>query len=110
MATPITVKRIEQSFRERVSELLEEPEYQSENTRAAYAIDADGTPVVKVAVANVPLDYDLWEGMRNPAGIGCYSVGLPEFWEFYANRRKRKIDEFGRQSIFQIPCTYDSAS
>ena len=110
MAAPMTLKRFEQSFKDRVSELLEEPEYQSDNNQAAYAVDADGSPVVKVAVANVPLDYDLWEGMRNPAGIGCYPVGLPEFWEFYANRRKRRIDESGRQSIFQIPRTFESAS
>ena len=110
MGSAITVKKVEQVFKERVSELLEEPEYQTNSNQTIYAMDEKGDPIVKVAIGNVSLDYDLWEDMRNPASIGCYPVGLPEFWEFYANRRKRKIDESGRQSIFQIPRTYDSAS
>ena len=110
MGKAITVKRVEQSFKARVSELLGEPEYRSDANETVYAIDANGDPVVKVAVGNVPLDYDLWEGMRNPAGIGCYPIGLPGFWEFYANRRKRKIDKSGRPSIFQIPQSFESAS
>lgn len=109
METAITVNRVEKYFTTRVSELLVEPEYQADANSSDYAMDTRGIPIVKVAVGNVPLDYDLWKGMRNPAGIGSYPVGLPEFWEFYANRRKRTFDESGRRSVFQIPQSFESA-
>ncbi|MBN1685676.1 MAG: hypothetical protein JW852_03430 [Spirochaetales bacterium] len=110
MGTPITIENIEQVLKDRVAELLEEPEYKTDFNSDVYALDADGNPIVKVAAANVSLEYDLWEGMRNPASIGCYPAGMPEFWEYYAHRRKRNIDETGRYSIFQIPRSYESAS
>ncbi len=110
MGVSITVKGIEQVFQDRVAELLDEPEYKTDANHDLYALDPDGTPIVKAAAGNVPLSYDLWEGMRNPASIGFFPAGLPEFWEYYAHRRKRTVDETGRRSIFQIPVSYESAS
>lgn len=107
---PISIDHIEKVFKERIAELLEEPEFHIEEIDASYALEDDGSPIVKVSAANVELSHDLWKGMRNPAGIGSYPAGLPEFWEFYAHRRKRSIDETGRRSIFQIPRSFSSAA
>ena len=45
---------------------------------------------MKLAVGNVPLDYDLWEGLRNPAIIGMYPAGLKEIWNSTLIAGKRK--------------------
>ena len=109
MNTDITVEKLTNSFKEKISELQDEPEFQWKREAVKYALDEKGEPCVKLAIGNVPLGYDLWEGLRNPALVGLYPVGLPEIWEFYANRRKTGLDESGRKTIFQIPHSYDFA-
>lgn len=94
-------------FKEKITELQREPAFES-STPLPYAVD-NGTPHVKVAVGNVPLTYDLWKGLKNPAVVGLYPAGLREIWEFYAYRRKTGVDESGRPTIFQIPRSFDSA-
>ena len=93
----------------RVAELQDEPEFQWKHESIKYAVDEDGDPSVKVAMGNVPLDYDLWKGLRNPAVMGIYPAGLKEIWDYHANRRRAQVDEYGRQTIFQIPRSYDFA-
>ena len=110
MRTDLTFERLTDMFKGRIAELQEEPEFQWSRERIQYATEEDGEePSVKVAIGNVPLTYDLWEGLRNPAVIGLYPAGLQEIWEFYANRRKDSVDEGGRQTIFQIPRSFDFA-
>jgi len=75
-----------------------------------YALNDAGDPDVKVAAANVPLDYDLWEGLRNPAGVGLHPAGLQDIWEFYAWRTSSKrLDGCGRETIFEVPLSFDHA-
>ncbi len=109
MTDYVTADEINQVFRENLAEVLEEPAFQRLADNAKVAVDDSGEPLVKLAVANVPLDYDLWEGLRNPAVVGLYPAGLPELWDFYATRRKDKVDESGRATIFQIPRSYEFA-
>jgi hypothetical protein len=104
----ITVKTINQELIGSITGLQAEPEFQRTGG-PEYAVDPSGVPQIKVAIGNVPLEYDLWEGLRNPAVVGIYPVGLPDLWEFYANRRKPKVDEAGRQTIFQVPRSYEFA-
>ena len=108
MGSNITLETISRLLTEKVLELQAEPEFQKTSGRD-FAADTEGNPLIKVAIGNVPLDYDLWEGLRNPAVVGIYPAGLPELWEFYANRRKQKVDEAGRQTIFQVPRSFDLA-
>ncbi|MCX5906410.1 MAG: hypothetical protein NTY64_04265, partial [Deltaproteobacteria bacterium] len=75
-----------------------------------YALDSAGEPDVKVAGANVSLDYDLWDGLRNPAGLGLHPAGLREIWEFHAWRTaSKRSDDIGRETIFEFPLTFDQA-
>ena len=94
---------------DRIMELQEEPEFQWSRDRITYAVDGGGDPMVKLTLGNVPLDYDLWEGLRNPAVVGLYPAGLREIWEFHANRTKDRVDEYGRQTIFQVAHSFDEA-
>ncbi len=109
MANDVTVNGLTQIFKEKVREVQEEPEFQRSMEKTKYAADENGEPLVKLAIGNVPLDYDLWQGLRNPSVIGLHPAGLSEIWEFYANRRKEKVDEAGRPTIFQVPRSFDFA-
>jgi hypothetical protein len=109
MGTDLGNDRLATLLREVIGELQEEPEFQSSKERIKHALDENGQPDVKVAVANVPLDYDLWDGLRNPAVVGSYPAGLREIWEYRANRRKATVDESGRSTIFQVPQAFDFA-
>jgi len=101
MGTDITLSGLASLFREKIEELQGEPEFQWGAEKMKYAVDESGEPSVKVALGNIPLHYDLWEGLRNPALVGLHPVGLRGIWEFYANRRKVSVDEHGRQTIFR---------
>jgi hypothetical protein len=108
MVNEIIVKTIEQELSASIVALQAEPEFQGTG-EPEYAVNSSNVPQIKVAIGNVPLEYDLWEGLRNPAVVGIYPAGLSELWEFYANRRKQKVDEAGRQTIFQVPRSFDYA-
>lgn len=109
MEVDVTVEKLADLFKEKISELQDEPEFQWKREGIKYAVDEKGEPCLKLTMGNVPLDYDLWEGLRNPALVGLYPIGLREIWEFFANRRTTGVDESGRQTIFQIPRSYDFA-
>ena len=109
MRIELSVKTLAEMFKERIVELLEEPEFQWGAERTQHAVDENGEPCVRLAIGNVALDYDLWKGLKNPAVVGLYPAGLKEIWEFQANRKKERVDEFGRQTIFQIPRSFDFA-
>ena len=109
MSKELTIGRVGELLADRVTELQEEPEFQRGDRKRPYACDETGKPQIKLAVGNVPVDYDLWQDLRNPAVLGLHPAGLPEIWEFHANRRKQKTDESGRQSIFQTPRPFDYA-
>jgi len=72
-------------------------------------VNRNGEANVRLAIANIPLDYDLWKGLRNPAVVGLYPVGLREIWEFYSRTEKKSVDEYGRQTIFRISPSFDFA-
>jgi hypothetical protein len=109
MIGDLTINGFDKLLKDKITEVQEEPEFQRSTEKIKYATGKNGEPLVKLAVGNVPLDYDLWEGLRNPAVAGLYPAGLPEIWEFYANRRKQKVDAVGRQTIFQVPRSFDFA-
>ena len=109
MVIDVTVDELTRIFKERLTEVEEEPEFQRSAEKIKYATDENGEPLVKLSIGNVPVDYDLWKELRNPAVIGLHSAGLPEIWELYANRRKQKVDEAGRETIFQVPRSFDFA-
>ena len=106
----ITPKILELHLKTKILELANQPEFQWQDERANYAIDSDGTPAVRVAAANSDLQFDLWQGLRNPAKVGLYPAGYAEIWDFHANNRKRRTDDAGRATIFQVADTFEKAT
>lgn len=109
MGTRISLKVLTLEFQKKILELLEEPSFYSHMDQRKFATDTDGNPAVKLAIGNMPLEYDLWKGLKNPAVVGLYPLGLKEIWEFYAHRRNKKTDESGRKKIFPLPVSFNSA-
>lgn len=94
---------------EKIRELADQPEFAWQDGLKTYAIDSEDLPAARVAVANCPMDYDIWAGLRNPASVGNYPMGFADMWEYYAGRRKQKTDESGRATIFQVAAPFESA-
>ena len=109
MQQELTVKKIEDRLRGKIAELSRQPEFQWQDGRANYALEPDGSPAVRAAAAVCSMEFDLWKNSRNPAMVGFYPVGFREIWEFYANNRKKKTNETGRSTIFQLAETFESA-
>jgi hypothetical protein len=104
----LSVPAITELLAESIRTLRDDPALRAGEVK--YALDSAGEPDVKVAGANVPLDYDLWDGLRNPAGLGLHPAGLREIWEFYAWRTaSKRSDDTGRETIFEFPLTFDQA-
>ncbi|NLE77190.1 MAG: hypothetical protein GX605_10635 [Chloroflexi bacterium] len=107
MPIDLTPTAITAAFQEQLARLRTEPGFQW--GREHLDTEPDGQPLVRVAVGNVPLTYDLWEGLRNPAMVGLHPAGLQEVWEFHAYRTRRKVEAAGRATIFQIPQSWEAA-
>ncbi len=100
---------VRKTLQEKVEELVEQPEYRWGGDERTFAVDGQGRPAVRVGIANCELDFDIWEGLRNPATVGMHPVGLRELWEFYAHHRKRNVDATGRPTIFKLPRPFSEA-
>lgn len=96
-------------MQEKVKELKNQPEYQWQDGRINFETTPEGEPAIKAGVANCPIDHDIWEGLRNPAQIGLYPAGLKQIWELWAENNKKKTDESGRTTIFQLPPSFEEA-
>lgn len=105
----LTEDKLVDLFTKKVVELQQEPEFQWSKDRITYRTVDGEKPEIKLAVGNVPLEYDLWEGLRNPAQLGLYPAGLKDIWEYYAHKCKDRTDETGRETIFQVPDSFRTA-
>ncbi|MFB6214715.1 MAG: hypothetical protein ABEI54_02495 [Candidatus Bipolaricaulia bacterium] len=105
----ITESNLTDLFKRKVGELQKEPDFQWSRDKITYSTDEGGKPEIKLAVGNVPLEYDLWEGLRNPARIGLHPAGLEDIWAYYAHKRRDSTDETGRKTIFQTPDSFEAA-
>ena len=61
MVIDVTVNRLTRIFKERLTEVEEEPEFQRSTEKIKYATDENGEPLVKLSIENVPVEYDLWQ-------------------------------------------------
>ena len=107
MAGDFTVDGLTRLFQDKVRETSKEPDFQKDGGEIRFATGNEGEPLVKLALGNVPVDYDLWEGLRNPAMVGLFPAGLPEIWESYGRKSKQKVDEATGKTVFEIPPSYD---
>ena len=109
MLERITEATISSTLSQKTADLLQEPDFLWLTKGPKYRVDGEGNPVIKVAALEVPLDTDIWQGLRNPAMVGRYPMGLPEIWEYYSRITASSVDETGRGTIFSTAKDFDCA-
>ena len=87
----------------KVAEVAREPEYSWGDRFQSYMAEADGAPVVRLAVTNCRPDMDIWQGLRNPAMVGMYPIGLPDIWMHYAAANVKSTRYDGSPNPLAMP-------
>jgi len=87
----------------KVTEVAREPDYSWGDSFRSFMTEADGTPVVRLAVANCAPDLDVWQGLRNPAQVGMYPIGLPDIWMHYAAANVKSTRYDGSPNPLAMP-------
>lgn len=83
--------------------LSKEPEHRWEETVLPYALDSSGLPAIKASVGSCRADFDLWDGLRNPATLGLYPMSLMDIWSYWADLTKPRTDQAGHATLFPLP-------
>jgi len=108
----ITQPRMQAWLQQRIEKLKEfrlRAGYEPAGQNPYYKTDAHGRAAVKVAVANCDLDFDLWQGMRNPATIGRFPLDLRQLWEFFAINDIERVRPDGSVNHLSTWRSYEEA-
>jgi len=105
----LNVAEVQDLLQRKVNDVIHEPAYAWANSFRSYMTDADGAPVVRVGIANCSLDTDLWQGLRSPAHVGMYPLGLADVWMHYAAANVRTTRHDGSPNPLAMPETFDDA-
>lgn len=106
---PLVRDRLETLLVEKMLDVVREPDYSWGDGFRSFMSDAEGAPVARLAIANCAPDTDLWEGLRNPAQVGMYPIGLPEVWAHYAASNVRSTRSDGSPNPLAMPEPFDQA-
>jgi hypothetical protein len=71
--------------------------------------DDDGRPAVRLAIANCAPDMDIWQGLRNPAQVGMYPIGLREVWMHHAASNVKSTRYDGSPNPLAMPEPFEEA-
>lgn len=93
----------------KLTELLRQPEHASHDGFRSYMAEADGTPVVRLSVANCEPGMDIWQGLRSPAKVGLYPVGLEDIWRHYAAANVSSTRYDGSPNPLAMPEPFEGA-
>jgi len=95
--------------RGKVSEVINEPEYNWNGRFKSFRADDDGTPTVRVGIVNCSLDTDIWEGLRTPAHVGMHPLGPEDIWRHYACMTVKTTRDDGSSNPLAMPETFTDA-
>ncbi len=109
MTTKITKSDLQRLVREKVIEILEEPDYNWNREFNSYMTDADGLPAVRIGIINFDLGFDIWEGLRSPAMVGMHPLTAEDIWRHYSCLTSKNVREDGSPSPMVMPETFASA-
>ncbi len=93
----------------KVAEVAGEPAFNWGSDFRPFMTDGRGAPVVRVAVANCRMDMDIWEGLRGPAGVGMYPLGLSDIWKHFAAADMQGTRFDGSDDPLAMPEPFDDA-
>jgi ferredoxin len=96
-------------IRDKVNEIINEPEYNWNSPFKSFQTDEEGKPVVRVGIINCSLDTDIWEGLSTPAHVGIYPLTPEDIWRHYACMTVKTTRDDGSSSPLAMPETFDYA-
>ncbi len=108
-ALPLARERLQAVLTDRVLDVLREPEYGWGDGFRSFMTDDDGRPAVRLAVANCTPDADIWQGLRNPAQVGMYPIGLREVWMHHAASNVKSTRYDGSPNPLAMPEPFEEA-
>ena len=108
-AIPIAREQLEALLIDKVDEVAREPEYSWQGGFNSLMRDAAGRPVARLGIANCPPDTDIWQGLRNPAQVGMYPIGLRDVWMHYAAANVKSTRYDGSPNPLAMPEPFDDA-
>lgn len=96
-------------LKQKVSEVIQEPEYKWNNDFTSFRADESGAPMVRLSMVNFSPDLDIWQRIRNPALVGRFPLTPSDIWEHYAAANFKKTGPDGRPSMLALPESFDAA-
>lgn len=108
-AVPFEREPLTALLADRVLNVLREPEYHWGEGFRSFMTDDDGRPAVRLAVANCAPDTDIWQGLRNPAQVGMYPIGLREVWMHHAASNVKSTRYDGSPNPLAMPEPFEEA-
>ena len=105
----ITRDELHELLTAKVGDVSRQPEHSWGDGFRSFMTDDDGSPAVRVAVANCSPDMDIWEGLRSPAQVGQYPIGLADIWRHYAAANVKSTRADGSPNPLAMPESFDEA-
>ena len=106
---PLAHDELQALLTQKVTEVAREPEYSWGDSFRSFMTDDDATPVVRMGIANCLPDMDIWEGLRNPAQVGMYPIGLRDVWMHYAAANVKSTRHDGSPNPLAMPEPFEEA-
>lgn len=105
----ISRESFERLLRDKVAEVAGEPDYSWGSGFRSFMTDDEGSPVVRVAVTNCAPEMDIWEGLRTPAHVGMFPLGLQDIWMHYAAANVKSTRYDGSPNPLAMPERFEEA-
>jgi ferredoxin len=107
--SPLTRDALQEALTRKVAEVVREPEHHWGGGIRSYMTEGRGLPVVRVAATNCASDFDLWQGLRSPALVGMYPIGLRDIWMHYAAMNVKSTRSDGSPNPLAMPEPFEDA-
>lgn len=110
MAIALERGALQAKLTEKMVEVIGEPGFDWGTAFRSFMADDDGSPLVRVGVANCAPDMDIWEGLRSPAQAGMYPIELKDVWMHYAASNVKSTRFDGSPNPLAMPEPWEDAA
>jgi ferredoxin len=105
----LDVAAFQKALTSKVAQVAAEPDHRWDDGFKSYMVESDGSPVVRVAIANCVPGLDIWQGLRSPVHVGMYPVELRDIWAHYAAANIRSTRHDGSPNPLAMPEPFEDA-
>ncbi|KKL14276.1 hypothetical protein LCGC14_2517330, partial [marine sediment metagenome] len=99
----LAVDGLQQRLADKVAEVARQPEHSWADGFCSFMAEPDGRHVLRVGATHCPPDMDIWQGLRSPAQVGMYPIGLEDIWMHYAAANVRSTRADGSPNPLAMP-------